>query len=98
MNGNQLKISIVTSVLNGASTIQRLIDSLGVQTCKDREHIVMDGGSQDGTATILQQNDHHISYWESSPDRGIYWHPGEPLVPYIRPPPEMLKVAKHLNQ
>jgi len=48
MNGNQPKISIVTSVLNGASTIQRLIDSLIVQTCEDREHIVMDGGSQDG--------------------------------------------------
>lgn len=26
--------------------------------------------------------------------RHIQWHPGEPLVPYIRPPPEMLKVAE----
>ena len=24
----------------------------------------------------------------------IEWHPGEPLIPCIRPPPEMLKVAE----
>ncbi len=26
--------------------------------------------------------------------RHIQWHPGDPLIPYIRPPPEMLKVAE----
>ena len=30
--------------------------------------------------------------------RHIQWHPGDPLIPYIRPPPEMLKVAESLNQ
>ena len=30
--------------------------------------------------------------------RHIQWPPGEPLVPYIRPPPEMLKVAEQLDQ
>ena len=64
-------ISIIVAVYNGASTIQRCIDSIVSQTFARRELIIMDGGSTDGTVEILKANDHRITYWESKPDRGI---------------------------
>lgn len=36
-----------------------------------REHIVIDGGSTDGTVRLLEANDDQIAYWESGPDAGI---------------------------
>jgi len=65
-------ISIITSVLNGAGLIERLLDSLAAQSARDFEHIVMDGGSTDGTVEILSARSTGIRHWESSPDRGIY--------------------------
>lgn len=66
------KISIIVAVLNGATTLQRCIDSIVVQTYPYKELIIMDGGSLDGTVAILEKNQEKIAYWESSPDRGIY--------------------------
>jgi glycosyltransferase involved in cell wall biosynthesis len=36
------------------------------------EHIVMDGGSKDGTVDVLRQYDDRIALWRSAPDRGLY--------------------------
>lgn len=72
MNESRPKISIITSVLNAAGTIQRELDSIARQSYEEWELIVIDGGSTDGTVEILQKNDHLITYWESKPDRGIY--------------------------
>jgi glycosyltransferase involved in cell wall biosynthesis len=58
-------------VLNGASTIQRCLQSVADQTWPSRELIVIDGGSTDGTQQILASSGAAISYWESEPDRGI---------------------------
>jgi glycosyltransferase involved in cell wall biosynthesis len=66
------KISIIVAVLNGVATLQRCIDSIAVQTYPYKELIIMDGGSTDGTITILKKNQEIITYWESSLDRGIY--------------------------
>jgi glycosyltransferase involved in cell wall biosynthesis len=63
--------SLVVAVLNGASTIQRCLQSVADQTCLARELIVIDGGSTDGTQQILSTSGAAISYWESKPDRGI---------------------------
>ena len=65
-------ISIITSVLNGAAVIDRLLDSLAGQSSHDFEHLVMDGGSTDGTVEILTARDKDITRWESAPDRGVY--------------------------
>ena len=67
-----MKITIIVAVYNGAKTLQACLDSIAGQTHPDRELIVMDGGSTDGTVEILQKNSGGIAYWESSPDRGIY--------------------------
>jgi glycosyltransferase involved in cell wall biosynthesis len=65
-------ISIIIAVLNGENTLCRCIDSVVHQTYPDRELIIIDGGSSDGTVEILKEYDGHIKYWESRPDRGIY--------------------------
>ncbi len=72
MNRTRPRISIITSVLNAASTIRRELESIEQQSYEDLELVIMDGGSADGTVEILREFDHLISYWESKPDRGIY--------------------------
>lgn len=64
-------ISIVVAVFNGSATVQRCIDSVAGQTYPHKELIVIDGGSSDGTAEILNENGRKIAYWVSEPDRGI---------------------------
>ena len=48
-------ISIVTPCLNAAATIGRTLDSVASQSYPGIEHIVVDGGSTDGTLEILAQ-------------------------------------------
>jgi glycosyltransferase involved in cell wall biosynthesis len=72
------RISVIVSVLNGAATLRRCIDSISNQTYDPVEVIVIDGGSTDGSRDILQQNASRLAYWISEPDRGIYhaWNKG----------------------
>ena len=65
-------ITIIVAVFNGSKTIQRCIDSVVCQNYPSKELIIKDGGSDDGTLEILKNNDDKITYWESSPDSGIY--------------------------
>jgi len=67
-----LKISVITAVLNRRDTIQAALDSLALQDHADVEHIVVDGGSDDGTVEILERNRHRLSTLLSEKDRGIY--------------------------
>jgi glycosyltransferase involved in cell wall biosynthesis len=67
-----MKISIVTACYNSASTIKDTLKSIQMQTHPDIEHIVIDGGSTDGTLDILEQNKEHITYLSSEPDNGLY--------------------------
>jgi len=66
------KISVIMAVFNSAETLQRALDSVKVQTWRNKELIVMDGGSTDGSVDILRANEGSITHWESNPDRGIY--------------------------
>jgi len=71
-------ISIIVAVYNGAKTLQQCIDSVAQQTYANKELIIIDGGSKDGTVDLLKANQEKISYWISEPDRGIYnaWNKG----------------------
>lgn len=71
-------ISIIVAVYNGAGTLQQCIDSVAHQTYMNRELIIIDGGSKDGTVDLLKANRERISYWISEPDKGIYnaWNKG----------------------
>lgn len=70
-----MKLSIITVALNSAATLPATLRSVLAQQGADIEHIVIDGGSTDGTPQILRS--HESLYagrlrWVSEPDRGIY--------------------------
>lgn len=65
-----MKVSIITPSYNNAQYIRGTIDSVLYQTWGAVEHIVVDGGSTDGTIDILQSYPH--VRWISEPDRGMY--------------------------
>ncbi len=48
-------VTVVTPVFNGERCLQRCIDSVASQTWPNIEHIVVDGGSKDGTPDILER-------------------------------------------
>ncbi len=64
------KISIVTPTFNGITTLRETIESVLAQDYKDWEHIVIDGGSTDGTVDLLRSYPH--LKWTSEKDRGHY--------------------------
>ena len=67
-----MKLSIITINYNNKAGLQRTIDSVICQTCKDFEWIVIDGGSTDGSKQLIEQYQSHSAYWCSEPDNGIY--------------------------
>src|SRR5689334_1693035 len=62
--------SVITPSFNRASLIEEAIASVQAQEMPDVEHIVVDGGSNDGTQELLAQFPHLRVV--SEPDRGIY--------------------------
>jgi glycosyltransferase len=67
-----LKVSIITVVFNSVETIEDCIRSVRTQTYPDIEHIIIDGGSTDGTIEIIQKYKDRISKFLSEPDNGVY--------------------------
>jgi glycosyltransferase involved in cell wall biosynthesis len=63
------KISIVTAVLNRARSIERTLASVREQEYPNVEHVVVDGGSTDGTLEILERSEG--IRWISEPDEGL---------------------------
>ena len=64
--------SIVTVSYNCADAIRKTLESVVGQDCADKEYIIIDGGSTDGTADIIREYEEHLTYWCSEPDGGIY--------------------------
>ncbi len=71
-------ITIIIAVFNGAKTLQHCIDSVAQQTYPNKQLIIIDANSTDGTVDLLKANNHIINYWISEPDKGIYsaWNKG----------------------
>jgi glycosyltransferase len=67
-----MKISIVTAVRNGRATIADSLRSVATQTFGDREHIVIDGLSTDGTQQVIEERRDTIDVYLSQADTGIY--------------------------
>ncbi len=67
-----MKVSIITVSFNAAETIEDTLKSVAAQTHPDIEHIVIDGGSMDGTLGIIERYAGGIATFISEPDKGIY--------------------------
>lgn len=65
-----LRISIVTPCLNDARYLEDCVRSIHDQHYENLEHIVIDGGSTDGSAEIIQRHADRFAYWVSEPDAG----------------------------
>ena len=67
-----MKVSIITVVLNNKATFKDTILSIGSQDYNDIEHIIIDGGSSDGTQSIIDQYRDRRAIFISERDNGIY--------------------------
>ncbi|MDQ6990327.1 MAG: glycosyltransferase family 2 protein [Mariprofundaceae bacterium] len=63
------KVTVVTPVYNAVTTIASCIQSVIEQDYTNIEHIIVDGGSTDGTLQVLESL--NVKY-VSEPDAGIY--------------------------
>lgn len=64
-------ISVIVICKNNIDGLRETIDSIIMQSSKNYEIIVVDGGSQDGTKQYLEANTHLFSSWVSELDNGI---------------------------
>ncbi len=67
-----LTITVVIATCNAARTLQRCLDSVNGRAYRNREVVVFDGGSTDGTVEILERNSNLLASGESKPDKGVY--------------------------
>lgn len=68
---NVKRVSVVTVCFNAAATIADTLSSVAAQHGVDVEHIVIDGGSTDGTMAIVAGYP-HVAIAVSEPDKGLY--------------------------
>ena len=67
-----MKISIITVCYNMADTIEDSIRSVLSLSYDNVEYIIIDGGSTDGTDTVISRHGSHVAYYVSEPDQGMY--------------------------
>lgn len=65
-------VSIVIVTLNAEAHLRTCLLSIINQRYKNIELLVFDGLSTDSTLEIIEEHDTYISYWQSTPDQGIY--------------------------
>ena len=67
-----MKITVITACFNSAGTIEDTLCSVRSQSYRDIEHIIVDGGSTDGTQAIIARHRTEISSIVSEKDSGVY--------------------------
>jgi glycosyltransferase involved in cell wall biosynthesis len=65
-------VSIITICYNCRADLEKTLLSVASQTYADKEYVIVDGGSTDGTAELLQTHRGNIDLLISEPDDGIY--------------------------
>ncbi|MEO7801787.1 MAG: glycosyltransferase family 2 protein [Ginsengibacter sp.] len=67
-----MKVSLITATYNSSKYLEDCIRSVINQRYPHIEHIIVDGGSSDGTLSIIRNYENHISTWVSEKDNGMY--------------------------
>ena len=67
-----MKITVITVCFNSAAHVADALRSVDAQTWPDIEHLVIDGGSTDGTLAIVNAHARPWRHVVSGPDNGIY--------------------------
>jgi glycosyltransferase involved in cell wall biosynthesis len=65
-------VSVVTVVWNDAAHIEQTLQSVLGQAYPNLEYVVIDGGSTDGTAAIIERYRDRLAAFVSEADRGLY--------------------------
>ena len=66
------RVSIITVTYNAESLLERTLQSVLSQRYADKEIVVVDGQSSDGTVAVIKRHAAAIQSWVSEPDKGIY--------------------------
>ena len=66
------QISVIIVTFNSVKYLKGAIESFLKQDYANKELVIIDGGSKDGTVDIIKQYEKQIGYWCSEPDKGIY--------------------------
>jgi glycosyltransferase involved in cell wall biosynthesis len=66
------KLSVITINYNDAAGLEKTVASVVGQAWKEFEYIVIDGGSTDGSAAVLEKYRDRIDICISEKDQGIY--------------------------
>lgn len=67
-----LKVSVITIVYNNQDCIESCIQSVLNQSYSNIEHIIIDGGSTDGTQEKIKPYVADLGYYSSKKDNGLY--------------------------
>lgn len=67
-----MKVSLITVTYNSAIYLEDCLNSVIGQQHPDIEHIIIDGGSTDGTLDIIKKYENHITRWITEEDKGMY--------------------------
>jgi glycosyltransferase len=67
-----MKVSVITVCFNAAKEIDETIRSVMVQDHADIEHIIIDGGSTDGTRERVMRYREFLAHFTSEKDEGVY--------------------------
>lgn len=71
----QPKVSVITTTYNNMENLRMIMTQLQKQTYQNVEHVIVDGGSTDGTLELIQREAEKRPgriVWISEPDKGIY--------------------------
>ena len=71
-------VTVITAVYNARATLSGCLESVLSQDYPNIEHILLDGGSKDGSIEVLRHYDERVALWRSEPDSGVYdaWNKG----------------------
>src|SRR4030095_2331145 len=66
-----MKVSIITTTYNSATTVRDTLESVKSQDHPDIEHIIVDGRSTDSTIALVKSYS-HVAKYVSEEDQGLY--------------------------